>query len=297
MRSLRKTYEEFAQKVLTSLEDTQRDLTSKTLQIFFLDYQRMATGLSVTTFFGRTGFDKLMRCLRESGLKEIDIPNILAQLTYPAEHTPLFLSQLDMIEIGIIYQVGVSESELNILLETWLSKHKYIPVNFCEDPWTLEDAMGQLKNFLEKDCTQLKQTFQSEHDTRIIERDKLRQKYSGSMVYDLAEALAEATSLNEYRKNIICRLSYGVRFIFGPLMQRVGSENWRDAYFCTPEELLSISEGETIDISKIKESRRKVVITSDEAGRILWLYGEAGEVFYEKIHSEKENGVREITLK
>lgn len=225
------------------------------------------------------------------------MPNIVSQLTYPAEHTPLFLSQLDMIEIGIIYQAGVSESELIILLETWLSKHKYIPVNFCEDSWALDDARDQLKNFLEKDCSQLKQTFQSEHDIRIIERDKLRKQYKNSMIYDLADALAQATSLNEYRKNIICRLSYGVRFIFAPLMQKVGSDNWRDAYFCTPEELINILQGEELDIKKLKKSRKKIVVTTDETGKVHWLYDDQGQVFYDQIDSKKEDVVYDTVLK
>jgi|GEM_PF-3494659 len=297
MRNLRKIYEKFAKQSLTSLGETQKLLTSKNLQIFFLDYQRISTGLAITTFFGRTGFEKLMQFLLESGLSEVEIPNIIAQLTYPTEHTPLFSSRLDMIEIGILYQRSMPESELNPLLECWLLRHKYIPVNFCEDPWALEDARSQLHNFLKKDCAKLKQTFQSEHDLRILERDKLRKKYAGSAIYDLSDALAEATSLNEYRKNIICRLSYGVRFIFDPLMKKIGSENWRDAYFFTPEELLSISEGEVIDLSRIKESRKKVAVTTDETGCIHWLQDEESKSFYIKIHSQNEDIVFDTTLK
>lgn len=61
IKSLRKIYEEFAQEALNSLEEAQNSLTLENLQIFFLNYQRIAAGLPITTFFGRTGCEKLIQ--------------------------------------------------------------------------------------------------------------------------------------------------------------------------------------------------------------------------------------------
>ena len=44
----------------------------------------------------------------------------------------------------------------------------------------------------------------------------------------------------EYRKNIFCRLSYSIRYIFETIMKQIGSSDWRDAYYCTPEEILAV---------------------------------------------------------
>jgi hypothetical protein len=40
-----------------------------------------------------------------------------------------------------------------------LKEFKHIPVNWCEEPWNLEDAKSQLNDILKKDCVILEQQY------------------------------------------------------------------------------------------------------------------------------------------
>ena len=126
----------------------------------------------------------------------------------------------------------------------------------------MKDAKEQLKNILEHDCQILTDDLEKNHKQKIQDRKILRKKYN-KKIQDISDALAETTSLNEYRKNIFCRLSYSIRFFFEKMMKKIGSSDWRDAYYCTPEEMLQIMRGEKINISKIKEDRKKCVFVRE----------------------------------
>lgn len=219
VRKLRKIYEKYAQEVQESLEMVIKKTNKKNVDKFFADYQRFTAGLWITTAFGRIGLEELMQELRNSGTPEANLAEIVSTITYPEEHTPLFRSQEDMIDIGIkVQEKKIRSTEKDI--KNWLEKHKYIPVNYCDNPWSEEDAAEQLESILEQDCEKLKKTFAENHKQKIQARNALRKKFN-KKIRDLSDALAEATSLNEYRKNIFCRLSHNIRFFFEPLMERL----------------------------------------------------------------------------
>lgn len=188
-------------------------------------------------------------------------------MTYPEEHTPLFLSQRDMLEIGAKIQKK-KNIDTKKELHKWLEEYKYTPVNFCEDPWDMSDAEDQLRNILEQNCANCLKKLEENHTRKIKQRKSLRNKYNKN-TGDISDALAEATSLNEYRKNIFCRLSYHVRFVFEEMMKRIGSTDWRDAYYCTPDEMFLILKGEKIEIERLKNERKKCLFARD-GNDIIW---------------------------
>lgn len=219
VRKLRKIYEKYAQEVQESIKMVIKKTNKKNVDKFFADYQRFTAGLWITTGFGRIGLEELMKELRDTETAEDKIAEIVSIITYPEEHTPLFQSQEDMIEIGIKVQKG-KEKNIEKERKNWLEKHKYIPVNYCDNPWSEKDAREQLESILEQNCQKLKKTFTENHKQKIQARNALRKKFN-KKIRDLSDALAEATSLNEYRKNIFCRLSHDIRFFFEPLMERL----------------------------------------------------------------------------
>lgn len=88
-------------------------------------------------------------------------------------------------------------------------------------------------------------------------------------------------------ENIFCRLSYSIRYIFETIMKQVGSSDWRDAYYCTPEEILAIVWGASIDIQSIKDERKKCVFVR-EWDTITWWDTEQVQKFFGKIYNTSE---------
>lgn len=267
VKKLRKKYELYARDVQKNLEELMKEESVENLETFLKDYQRFTAGLWITTGFGRIGTENLQKALIETGIKQQKIPEYISILTYPEEHTPLFISQKDILILAEKIQSG-KKIKREKEIATWLENHKYIPVNYCEDPWTKEDVERQLDDILEQDCKEALEKFNKSHADKLKQKKNLQQELNQD-ICDISDALAEATSLNEYRKNIFCRLSYSIRFFFEKMMKKIGSSDWRDAYYCTPEELLQIMRGEKIDISKIKEDRKKCVFVREQ-DTIVW---------------------------
>ena len=70
--------------------------------------------------------------------------------------------------------------------------------------------------------------------------------------------MAEATYLNEFRKNIFSKVSLEYRDLFKKIARLAGSQNWRDCFYLMPGEMADILEGKTINLSKIVKERRVV---------------------------------------
>lgn len=267
VKKLRKKYELYARDVQKNLEELMKEESVENLETFLKDYQRFTAGLWITTGFGRIGTENLQKALIETGIKQQKIPEYISILTYPEEHTPLFISQKDILILAEKIQSG-KKIKREKEIATWLENHKYIPVNYCEDPWTKEDVERQLDDILEQDCKEALEKLNKSHADKLKQKKNLQQELNQD-ICDISDALAEATSLNEYRKNIFCRLSYSIRFFFEKMMKKIGSSDWRDAYYCTPEEMLEIMRGEKIEISKIKEDRKKCVFVREQ-DTIVW---------------------------
>jgi phosphohistidine swiveling domain-containing protein len=153
-------------------------------------------------------------------------------------------------------------------IHAWLAAYGYIPVNFCENPWDGDDAKRQLENALQLDCAaELRQLKKSHHD-RIEKRDAMLKKIQDPFVTDIAYALAEATTLNEYRKNIFSKVSLEYRGIFEELARRGNSEHWRDCFYLLPQEMDALASGEIVPIESLKKERQVFCFLPDANGRI-----------------------------
>ncbi|MDO8563485.1 MAG: PEP-utilizing enzyme [Nanoarchaeota archaeon] len=263
--NLKERYNVLGKKLLSSLEKCRKNLSIKNWEAFIKDYQIMSAGLMITATIGRQGADLLMQKLKEKGFNEEEIPQIVGSVTYPSEHTPLFKSQIDMLKIGIkIQQKNISKKETYSLIEKWLKNYKNIPVNWCEEPWTEKDAKAQLDNFLKKDCKKELEISNKEHDNKAKKAKELLKKINDKEISLLAEAIAEGTYLNEFRKNIFSKVSLDYRPIFQKIAEMSDSKNWRDCFYLTPTEMTRILKGEKISIKNLVANREIVGMYSNE---------------------------------
>lgn len=272
IKKLKGCYRQFAEDLLLSLEKLNKDINLKNWDNFVKDYTRFCAGLFLTSTVGRAGMIKLMELLQKKSFSEVEASEAIGLITYPDEHTPLFESQLDLLKIAEKIQMGdLSNEDKKILSLKWLEKHGFIPVNFCEDPWTLQDVESQLSEFLSKNCAQELAKFTQEHETKALNKGKKLKEIDDDEVSILAEALAEGTYLNEFRKNIFSRVSLGYRSIFSQIAKMGESDNWRDCFYLIPDEMRSLLEGVKFKISDIVSERSAVGFYGDVTGinRIL----------------------------
>lgn len=264
VEELKKKYIKFGDELQKSLEVCDKELNVKNLDDFQNKYGKYTCGLMITTIFGRTGNELLVNKLKELGFNESEIPNIIGTITYPSEHTPLFNSQLDLLKIGtLIQEEKIKEPDIEIELQTWLKKYGNIPVNYCDEPWTMTDAKGQLETVLKKDCKNEITTLKSSHEQRLERARQILADINNDEVSTLAFALSEGTYLNEYRKNIFSKVSLGYRNIFKKIAEMTGSSNWRDFFYLKPSEMIGILEGEKLNINEIINERKIIGIVID----------------------------------
>jgi hypothetical protein len=153
--AIKKIYQKLVKEALDALKKADKDLTLKTWATFLETYQRLTPGLMITTNFGRGGTEKIIELLKKKGIDENEIHQIISTVTYPIEHTPLFDSQLALMKIGAnIQKNNLKKRETESELKKWLEEHGSIPVNFCDEPWNMEDAKMQLNSVMKKDCEQ-----------------------------------------------------------------------------------------------------------------------------------------------
>lgn len=266
INELKSRYQKFADELLASLDQLHKELSTKNWDDFIDKYTRFSAGLFLTTVIGRTGMAKLSDLLREKGFSDEDIPEIIAVITYPDEHTPLFESQLDLLKIGAKVKGGIQHTEKTTLLNEWLKDHGFIPVNFCEEPWTLADAEKQLDELLQKDCTSELKRFQQEHRERVRQKNHKLKQIGDKQISILAQAIAEGTFLNEFRKNVFSKVSLGYRDTFTKIAEMGNSKNWRDCFYLLPDEMRSLLDGAKFEIKEIVSKRKIVGYYTDEAG-------------------------------
>lgn len=263
VRAMKKRYETFGRQLLRSTEQAVGKRSVASWKRFIKDYAQYSTGLTVTTVLGREGQARLHALLQKKGFSEQKITELIGIITYPEQHTPLMQSQLDLLAIASkVQKEKVSVSRKTTLLQDWLKKHQYIPVNFCNEPWTLTDAQKQLQKLLQTDCQQKLQEFKKAHTAKKGLAKKTLRELKTSAVGSLAYALAEGTFLNEYRKNVFSRVSLMYRPLFAEIAKRGGSSNWRDCFSLTPEEMTKLLEGKKLNAAGIVKERKVVGVVA-----------------------------------
>ncbi len=256
---LKSDYEKYAKRLISSLNACLKNLTLRNWQKFTEDYTRFTAGLYFTVVLGRSGADRLTEALKAKGYSDAEIPRIIATVTYPAEHTPLFASQLDLLEIAQkIQQKKLVKPTIKQALNKWLDKYGMIPVNFCDEPWTIKNTQAQLKNALTKDCASEIARLEKEHNSRVKEARTKLKEINDPKITLLAQIVAEGTYLNEFRKNVFSRVSFDYRPIFAKLAKRAGLSSWRDCFYLKPEEMEALVTGQKLKFDDIQTERRLI---------------------------------------
>jgi phosphohistidine swiveling domain-containing protein len=281
---LKKKYFNLAEKLKLTLNNVKENFNEESLKLFLNEYRRFTAGLSVTAILGRVGAEKITARLKSLGYADEKISEINIIVTYPMEHTPLFNSQLDLLKIGGLVQEGkIKKNKIDTALLEWLHNYAHIPVNFCEDPWTIDDARNQLNDFMEKNCKKEFQLAEKSHDARVKKAKQLLKKIGDETINILAHAIAEGTYLNEFRKNIFSQVSLRYRDLFTKIALMSGSENWRDCFYLMPGEMLSIISGKKISIAMLVKERQLVGLGVNEKGESILLNKETVSKFYNYI--------------
>ena len=280
----------YGDELLDALDETMKNLTISTLRKFFDLYERYTASLMITTGYSKKGTDILNDLLLKKGYSESEIPEMIATITYPDAHTPLFDSQTRLVSIGRDVQNGILDGDrLDQVLGEWVEKYGNIPVNYCEDAWTLKNAREQLAVFLDKDCTRELENMELSHQKKIFEAKQMLEKVNDEEIAIVAYGLAQGTYLNEYRKNIFSTTSLRYRKIFKTIAELCKSDDWRDCFFLTPEDMIEVLAGNKISLSQIKESRKKVGITTGIDGKLAPVSKHLIEHLIGGAHSQSQN--------
>jgi phosphohistidine swiveling domain-containing protein len=270
INNIKSKYETHAKALLESSKKCISNLTLENWNKFQEDYQKFAAGLYITVVIGREGGKLLFSKLKDVGFREFQIPEIIASITYPTEHTPLFQSQTDLLSVGRkIQQEKLSDKEIKKEIYKWLEKHQHIPVNFCEDPWSIKHAEQQLIELMKKDCDKELKALEKSHADRLKKKRAILKKINKEDISILANAIAEGTYLNEFRKNIFSRVSLEYRNAFKMIAERGGSDNWRDVYYLKPEETVALLKGTKLLIPNIMQERKFIAMYVNPEGEIV----------------------------
>ena len=273
IKQLKHRYQQKSVELFTALENCRQALTLENWDAFSEEYRGFTSGLLITTVLGRVGTERLTEKLQQLGYPAPEIPNIIGTITYPAERTPFFCSQLDLLKIGERIQTN-PEALRDELLEQWLEKYGCIPVNFCEEPWTMAEAVQQLEQTLQMDCSAEISVLEANHAKGVENAASLIEELGNEDVQILAHALAEGTYLNEFRKNVFSRVSLAYRPLFAKIAAGAGSDNWRDCFYLTPDEIRQILQGNAVDLVAIKAKRKVAGGYIDDEGRLALLTDE-----------------------
>lgn len=290
--NLKKKYKEFSKNLLDSLKECNRKLSYLTLKKFIKNYTIFSGGLNITVMIGRFVAAKLREEIENMGFQNPD--DVLSKVTYPSQRTPLYLSEYEMLQIAKIIREELIKDPTPYL-KKWLKNHQHIPVNYCEDPWTMEDALKQLDLAFKKDAKNAIKSLEENHKLKDAEKRKILKSFKKELKI-LAEAVAEGTYLNEFRKQVFCKVSLGYRKIFKKIAEKLGSENWRDCFYLTSDEMLEVMKGKTFDLPKIKQERKIVGIEYGEDGRTVFIKEEYLNLFISEIPNEnKETNNETVT--
>lgn len=291
IQQLKQKYQKHAKNLLQSLGDASKDLNAKTFQKFLDEYRRFCAGLMPMATVGRTGGELLAEKLKATSIPEAKIPETIAAITYPDEHTPLFNSQLDLLKIAEQIQAKeLGGEQKKTALQKWLSDYGHIPVNFSDEPWTMKDAEVQLKNLITKDAKQELKLAKQSHVKRIARKKEILEDLKNKEITILALAVAEGTYINEFRKNVFCRVSLEYRDIFAKIAKVAGSKQWRDCFYLTPNEMTDILNGKKVDIKRLVKERSIVGAYVDEKGESKLLDPAVTRRFHKVIQGSHKAG-------
>lgn len=267
IKQLKAKYQVFARKLLLSTNKLYSNLNCKNWDSFVAQYTRLCAGLFLTSTIGRAGMTKLMELLEAKHIVDDEISEVIGIITYPNERTPLFQSRLDLLKVAAKIQKGIPAKERTSLLNKWLRKYGFIPVNYCEDAWILRDAEKQLNESLGRDCQSELKRFDQEHENKKRQKREKLKSIGSTEISVLAQGIAEGTYLNEFRKNVFSRVSLQCQTIFLKIAKLGGSDNWRDCFYLTPDEIRLLIDGAKLKIKDIVEKRKVVGIYADKTGK------------------------------
>jgi len=249
---LRNTFLTLAGNLFKSIDICKADLNAKNFYDFQEAYKVFSAGLNITAVFGRISFEELKSQLSKLGYTASEVNEIIPLITYPKEPTPLIESRINLLKIAA--QITESGDNKDQLLEEWLEKYQHIPVNFNEEPWDLKDANDQLLGVINDASEKLKEIYSKNEQNVALAKSRL-QEIGNSEITDLANAISEATFLNEFRKNAISKASLEYRPIFKKIAEKEGSIDWRDCFYLFPEEMQKIVNGEQINLKDLVQRR------------------------------------------
>ncbi|MDB5204794.1 MAG: hypothetical protein JWP09_822 [Candidatus Taylorbacteria bacterium] len=287
IRALQTYYKKFAQEFLLSLQRLNKNTNSRNLELFFRQYSRFCSGLLITRVMGIVDYSALRDKLKDLNIDDID--SIISYVSYPEKNTPLTLSRIELLKIA-----SLKELDREKKLRTWLKRFQHIPVNFCEDPWTMADALQQLKEISGKDPEASLRKMLQNHQDKLRNKKDLLRKIKNTHVLNLANALGICTTLNEFRKNIFCKVSLEYRSVFLKIAKLGGSEDWRDCFYLTPDEMKGLMAGKKILIPKIKMQRKVVGRVVDKKGSMSFIKAKDLNIFP---NQESHNSSDQISTK
>lgn len=272
IEKLKEKYQRYAKELLIAIRKCEKSLTVSNWEKLIKEYQRFTAGLFLTSIIGRSGAELLIVKLKEKGFSETKIPGILAIITYPKKHTPLFDSQLNLLTIGERVQSKTTkDNQINNYLEKWLEEYGHVPVGFCGNSWKLADAKKQLEEVLKKDCKEEKVAIKKNHKKKIDEAKVLLKKINDKEIETLALAVQEGTSLNEFRKDIFSRVSLGLYSVFAHIANFYNFSDWKFCFYLLPEEITSMLKGRKIPVSEIVKKRKVVGMRIATSGDLVFL--------------------------
>ncbi|MEK7075196.1 MAG: PEP-utilizing enzyme [Patescibacteria group bacterium] len=268
---IREKYFSLADKLLGSIEVCKNKLNLESFRNFQEAYKIFSAGLNVTAVFGRISLEVLTDKLRATEYSSEEIAKIIPVITYPTEASPMLQSRVDLLKIAeeLKNNTKVNVKKETALLKEWLNKYQHIPVNFCEEPWLLQDAMSQLDEIMDKDCSlELKRIENNSISNIALAIAKLKE-INNSEIQAIAKAISEASYINEFRKNAISKASLEYRPIFETIAKKAGSNNWRDCFYLLSGEMEKVLTGEINDLQLLIKQRDLCAILQKKEGPLI----------------------------
>lgn len=294
MSRLEASYKSEAAALLRLLENCLCKLAIDSWERFYRQYSKFCAALQITAIIGRVGLSELQKRLNELHFSENEIPELISVITYPSEHTPLFLSQKELYEIAKIRSAELSDGELHARIANWLARHRHIPVNFCEEPWAHEDAAHQLAAIEAGRESAILERFEATHAQKCRDADVALREINDSRISKLASTISKGTILNEFRKNVFSRVSLEYRPIFEAVAQKSGGINWRDCWYLTAEEMGKVIGGETLPLMTFKKEREVVVFYIAEQGETVFLKKRDTKRVYDFVQQFRGKGSEKV---
>lgn len=266
IKNLEKIYKKYGFQLLESSKRIEKDFSLKSFRRFISDYTKFQPALPLTATLGRIIHELLIKDLSiifPSKTKQ-EIELIVSQITYPCRHTPLFDSQISLLKIGNYIQKNrIKNFKDNKNVQKLIFKHlknfAHIPVNFNEEPWTINDIYKQLSKILSNNCQEEINRLLKSHRKKIKERNSLLKKINNSTISKLAFSLQIGTTLNEWRKNVYSRASLAYRPLFKTIAQKFNLSSWKEIWKLTPREIEKLYYKNDKRILKFLLERKEIV--------------------------------------